>query len=59
VERDELQRGIKRGIMEMADAIVINKADGITVRKAKLGKKANSTRLCIFPAKNRAGYLRL
>ncbi len=30
---DELQ-GIKRGIMEMADAIVINKADGDNIKKA-------------------------
>jgi len=32
---DEIQ-GIKRGIMEMADAIVITKADGDNVQKAKL-----------------------
>ena len=32
---DELQ-GIKRGIMEMADGIVINKADGNNIEKAKL-----------------------
>ena len=32
---DELQ-GIKRGIMEMADAIVINKADGDNIDKANL-----------------------
>ena len=32
---DELQ-GIKRGIMEMADGIVINKADGSNIEKAKL-----------------------
>ncbi|MEP0212611.1 MAG: methylmalonyl Co-A mutase-associated GTPase MeaB, partial [Cellulophaga sp.] len=31
---DELQ-GIKRGIMEMADAIVINKSDGDNVQRAK------------------------
>lgn len=30
---DELQ-GIKRGIMEMADGIVINKADGSNIEKA-------------------------
>jgi LAO/AO transport system kinase len=34
---DELQ-GIKRGIMEMADVIVINKADGDNIRKAELAK---------------------
>ena len=32
---DELQ-GIKRGIMEMADGIVINKADGDNLERAKL-----------------------
>jgi len=32
---DELQ-GIKRGIIEVADAIVINKADGDNLKKAKL-----------------------
>lgn len=31
---DELQ-GIKKGIMEMADAIVVNKADGENIRSAK------------------------
>ena len=36
---DELQ-GIKKGILEMADAIVINKADGDNVEKARLAKKA-------------------
>ena len=34
---DELQ-GIKRGIMEMADAIVINKADGNNIERANLAK---------------------
>ncbi len=34
---DELQ-GIKRGIMEMADSIVINKADGKNITAAKLAK---------------------
>ena len=34
---DELQ-GIKRGIMEMADGIVINKADGNNIEKAKLAQ---------------------
>ena len=35
---DELQ-GIKKGIMEMADAIVVTKADGDNVQKAELCKK--------------------
>lgn len=47
---DELQ-GIKRGIMEMADAIVINKADGDNVRKAKLAKTEFNRALHLFPAK--------
>jgi LAO/AO transport system kinase len=34
---DELQ-GIKRGIMEMADALVITKADGANVEKAKAAR---------------------
>ena len=47
---DELQ-GIKRGIMEMADAIVINKADGDNVRKANLAKTEFNNALHLFPAK--------
>jgi LAO/AO transport system kinase len=48
---DELQ-GIKRGIMEMADAIVINKADGDNVNKAKLAKTEFNRALHLFPAKS-------
>jgi len=48
---DELQ-GIKRGIMEMADAIVINKADGDNVAKAKLAKAEFNRALHLFPAKH-------
>jgi LAO/AO transport system kinase len=47
---DELQ-GIKRGIMEMADAIVINKADGDNIKKAKLAKTEFNRALHLFPAK--------
>ena len=47
---DELQ-GIKRGIMEMADAIVINKADGDNINKAKLAKAQFGRALHLFPAK--------
>lgn len=36
---DELQ-GIKKGIMELADAVVINKADGDNVRPAAKARKA-------------------
>jgi LAO/AO transport system kinase len=48
---DELQ-GIKRGIMEMADAIVINKADGDNIKKAQLAKAEFNRALHLFPAKN-------
>lgn len=48
---DELQ-GIKRGIMEMADAIVINKADGDNIKKAQLAKTEFNRALHLFPAKN-------
>ncbi|MDI1256268.1 MAG: methylmalonyl Co-A mutase-associated GTPase MeaB [Flavobacterium sp.] len=48
---DELQ-GIKRGIMEMADAIVINKADGDNIKRAKLAKTEFNRALHLFPAKN-------
>jgi LAO/AO transport system kinase len=45
---DELQ-GIKRGIMEMADAIIINKADGDNVNKANLAKAQYASALHLFP----------
>ena len=45
---DELQ-GIKRGIMEMADGIVINKADGSNVEKAKLAADHFRNALHFFP----------
>jgi putative protein kinase ArgK-like GTPase of G3E family len=51
---DELQ-GIKRGIMEMADTIVINKADGDNIRKAQLAKSEFNRRY-LFPAKVRLDY---
>ncbi len=47
---DELQ-GIKRGIMEMADAIVINKADGDNLKAAKLAKNEFNRALHLYPAK--------
>lgn len=46
---DELQ-GIKRGIMEMADGIVINKADGSNLEKAKLAAAHFRNALHLFPA---------
>lgn len=45
---DELQ-GIKRGIMEMADSIVINKADGDNYNKATLAKASYQSALHLFP----------
>jgi len=47
---DELQ-GIKRGIIEMADAIVINKADKDNIKKAKLAKIEFSKALHLYPSK--------
>jgi LAO/AO transport system kinase len=47
---DELQ-GIKRGIMEMADAIVITKADGENLLKAKQARSQYANALHLFPAK--------
>ncbi len=47
---DELQ-GIKRGIMEMADAIVINKADGENMKAAKLAKVEFNRALHLYPPK--------
>lgn len=46
---DELQ-GIKRGIMEMADGIVINKADGNNIQKAKRAQAEFANALHLFPA---------
>lgn len=45
---DELQ-GIKRGIMEMADAIAINKADGSNIIKAEMAKVQFQNALHFFP----------
>lgn len=48
---DELQ-GIKRGIMEMADAIAINKADGENLKAAKLAKTEFNRALHMYPPKD-------
>ncbi len=45
---DELQ-GIKRGIMEMADALIINKADGDNYQKALVAKSQYANALHLFP----------
>jgi len=45
---DELQ-GIKKGIMEMADMVVINKADGDNIPKSEMAKRQYENALHIFP----------
>jgi LAO/AO transport system kinase len=45
---DELQ-GIKRGIMEMADAIAITKADSSNIQKAEFAKVQYQNALHLFP----------
>ena len=52
---DELQ-GIKKGIMEMADAVVINKADGINVPIAEQAIRTYENALHLFP-KSRSGHI--
>jgi len=46
---DELQ-GIKRGIMEMADALVITKADGANLEKAKMVRAEYANAMHLFQA---------
>lgn len=45
---DELQ-GIKRGIMEMADSLIITKADGANIEKAKLARAEYAHAIHLFP----------
>ncbi|MFZ9003438.1 MAG: methylmalonyl Co-A mutase-associated GTPase MeaB [Robiginitalea sp.] len=47
---DELQ-GIKRGIMEMADAVIINKADGGNLPAAKEAQATFTRALHLYPPK--------
>lgn len=47
---DELQ-GIKRGIMEMADAIVINKAEGDNIKRANRARVEFERALHLYPPK--------
>jgi LAO/AO transport system kinase len=47
---DELQ-GIKRGIMEMADVIAINKADGNNREKAQMARVQYQNAIHLFPKK--------
>lgn len=51
---DELQ-GIKRGIMEMADALVITKADGDNLVKAKAARTEYAHAMHLFPP-NESGW---
>lgn len=46
---DELQ-GIKKGIMEMADMVVINKADGDNIPLSKIAKSQYQNALHMFPS---------
>ena len=48
---DELQ-GIKRGIVEMADAIAVNKADGNRLELAQQAARAYKNALHLFPPKS-------
>lgn len=52
---DELQ-GIKRGIMEMADGIVINKADGDNIRRSQLAQREYQNALHLFPPSDSGWY---
>ena len=47
---DELQ-GLKRGIIEMADAIVINKSDGENIKNTRIAKIEFSRALHLYPPK--------
>ncbi len=51
---DELQ-GMKRGIMEMADIICINKCDGDNVQRCKIAKAEFKRALHLFPP-NESGW---
>ena len=45
-------QGIKRGIIEMADAIIINKADGDNLKAGEAGQNMNSeSALHLYPPK--------
>jgi LAO/AO transport system kinase len=48
---DELQ-GIKRGIIEMADLITVNKADGDNLRAAEIARHQYARALHLFPARD-------
>lgn len=52
---DELQ-GIKKGIIEMCDAMVINKADGDNLEPAKRAKREYANALHLFPIRENGWY---
>ena len=52
---DELQ-GIKKGIMEMADTIVVNKADGSNMQASKRAKMEFENALHLFPPSSSGWY---
>lgn len=52
---DELQ-GIKKGIMEMADALVITKADGDNVSRSNLARREYKNAIHLFPP-NQNGWI--
>ncbi|MFC3878599.1 methylmalonyl Co-A mutase-associated GTPase MeaB [Algoriphagus namhaensis] len=52
---DELQ-GIKKGIMEMADALLINKADGNNLKESKLARQHYLQALHLFPPSENGWY---
>jgi LAO/AO transport system kinase len=52
---DELQ-GIKRGIIEMVDGMVINKADGENLRAASRARRQYESALRMFVPPNRQGW---
>lgn len=54
---DELQ-GIKRGVMEMVDAIAVNKADGDNFREAEKARGVAEIALHYFPASASGWYAR-
>lgn len=55
---DELQ-GIKRGVVEMADLVVVNKADGDNISLAKQAKVAYTQALHLFPPKENGAIVKV
>ncbi len=52
---DELQ-GIKRGIMEMADLVIINKADGDNIQRSEIARLQYENALHLFPPNKNNWY---